>query len=397
MTSRASGAAPSRVAVASDARRAAIAWSRAPLVASRASASRQCAYAPTYGRPSRSQAATHASHAAASGLRCRRRASASDEQDPGLGLRPENGPDGHDLRVARLDRRDGSSPRRRRRLPPRHADLRARASSAGVSVRAHRDGIQLENLDVGREADLARSPRSVAPPPRQGDPARGQAERASTARVQRTGYRQRARRVERADGGARPPLKTSSAHRQASEYLLLEDLVDPERPYVLGSSDLALALVPTSEPEEVIGCRAQLVRSEEPHQTRSARSLRCRSRRLRAPPRAAPRCRGSIPSWRSRGRCRRRCRPPRRSRRPPPCRRVPRRPRRRLPGRDLGCSARGPRCHGRPGSSRARALRPASVRASSNRPLSERIWASPATARARAIDAGSAGISSIAV
>ena len=75
-------------------------------------------------------------------------------------------------------------------------------------------------------------------------------------------------------------LGEPAAHdRKASQQLLDEDLVDAERPDLLGPPDGPLALVPATQPEEAVGHAAQHVHAEEAHRARAARSLRCRPRR----------------------------------------------------------------------------------------------------------------------
>ena len=58
----------------------------------------------------------------------------------------------------------------------------------------------------------------------------------------------------------------AARHREAAEQLLLEDLVDPERPDVGHAAKGVLAGIPAPEPVLVFGDAAEQVRAEEPHQ-----------------------------------------------------------------------------------------------------------------------------------
>ncbi len=61
----------------------------------------------------------------------------------------------------------------------------------------------------------------------------------------------------------------AARHGEAAEQLLLEDLVDPERPDLRHAAQGVLAGIPASQPVLVFGDAAEQVRAEEPHQAES--------------------------------------------------------------------------------------------------------------------------------
>ena len=212
----------------------------------------------------------------------------------------------------------------------------------------------------------------------------------------RSALRQRAPAARRRSAASSNRPRAIASRPSSSCY---EDLVDPERPDLLGAAERSLALVPAAEPVQVVAGVAQHVRAEEPHRAQSAPSIAtptqasvdgllqpARRRRAPRPSSRMPRPMSSTTADLLGDRDERRAGP----RMPPSM--SPSDGRVDAPGVEGVALDR----RGRPTAPRERpALRSARSATPRTCPPSIRICARPAIARARATDGGSGGISAI--